>query len=169
MTQICVASFALLTAIAAQAGEWTRFRGDNGAGVADDGALPTEIGPDKNVRWKTQIPMGKSSPVVTKDRIYLTGHENGRLFTLALDRKNGKLIWTREAPGHRGEKRHQLNDPAAPTPVSDGMNVYVFFAGYGLISYDAQRQGTMEEFRSGHLRISTAWGLLPCWRKANFS
>ncbi len=138
MTQICVASFALLTAIAAQAGEWTRFRGDNGAGIADDGALPTEIGPDKNVHWKTQIPMGKSSPVVTKDRIYLTGHENGRLSTLALDRKTGKLIWTREAPGHRGEKRHQLNDPAAPTPVSDGTNVYVFFAGYGLVSYDAQ-------------------------------
>lgn len=119
-------------------GTWLRFRGENGAGVVDDAALPFEIGPDKNVRWKTAIPAGKSSPVVTRDRIFLTGHENGKLATFALDRQSGKVIWSREAPGHRGEKRHQLNDPASPTPVSDGTNVYVFFAGYGLVSYDPE-------------------------------
>lgn len=127
---------ACLLGLALQAGEWPRFRGENGAGVAENGALPDQIASDKNVHWKTAIPAGKSSPVVTKDRIYLTGHRDGRLLTLALERKTGKLLWTREAPGHRGEKRHTLNDPAAPTPASDGVNVYVFFAGYGLISYD---------------------------------
>src|SRR5438128_480036 len=35
------------------------------------------------------------------------------------------------------EERNKLNDPASPTPVTDGSNVYVFFAGYGLLSYDA--------------------------------
>jgi outer membrane protein assembly factor BamB len=127
----------LLGAAALRAADWTRFRGDNGAGISEDRSLPTEIDAHKNVHWKTSIPAGKSSPVVTSDRIYLTGHQNGRLLTLALDRKSGKVIWTRDAPGQREEKRHQLNDPAAPTPVSDGRNVYVFFAGYGLISYDA--------------------------------
>jgi outer membrane protein assembly factor BamB len=119
-----------------EAGEWTRFRGPNGTGVAEDGKLPREIGPDKNVVWKTAIPLGKSSPVVTADRIFLTGHEDGKLMTLALDRKSGKILWRKEAPGHREEKRHQLNDPAAPSAVSDGSNAYVFFAGFGLISYD---------------------------------
>src|SRR5262249_7752529 len=78
---------------------------------------------------------GKSSPVVTADRIYLTGHENGNLFTFALDRKSGRILWRRQAPGNRDEKRNALNDPAAPSAVSDGSNVYVFFAGFGLISY----------------------------------
>ena len=132
-----IASLVFVCSVVLQAGEWPRFRGENGAGVADKEALPGEIAPGKNVRWKTAIPLGKSSPVVTADRIYLTGHQSEKLFTIALDRESGKVAWTREAPGHRGEKRHQLNDPASPTPVSDGRNVYVFFAGYGLVSYDA--------------------------------
>jgi outer membrane protein assembly factor BamB len=121
--------------VCSPAAEWARFRGPNGSGVAEGPALPAEIGPDKNVLWKTVLPMGKSSPVVTADRIFLTAHDAGRLFTLALDRRTGKILWHREAPGHRDEKRHKLNDPAAPTPVSDGTNVYTFFAGYGLVSY----------------------------------
>jgi outer membrane protein assembly factor BamB len=117
--------------------EWTRFRGPNGSGIADDHALPREIAPDRNVFWKTPVPAGKSSPVVTSNRIYLTGHNDGKLMTVAYDRKTGKELWRREAPGHRDEKRNKLNDPASPTAVSDGRNVYVFFAGFGLVSYDA--------------------------------
>jgi outer membrane protein assembly factor BamB len=130
---ILLAGCGMLTS---QAGDWTRFRGPNGSGVSDDGALPREIGAGKNVLWKTALPKGKSSPVITADRIYLTGHENGKLLTLALERRTGELLWRKEAPGHRDEKRNELNDPAAPTPATDGANVYVFFAGYGLISYD---------------------------------
>jgi outer membrane protein assembly factor BamB len=126
-----------VAAVACQAGEWLRFRGPNGSGVAEGQKLPGEIGAGINVAWKIAIPAGKSSPVVTADRIYLTGHENGRLLTLGFDRKTGKELWRREAPGHRDEKRNKLNDPAAPTPVSDGANVYIFFAGYGIVSYDA--------------------------------
>jgi len=124
------------TASHLEAAEWTRLRGPNGSGVAENGRLPAEIGPTTNVFWKTALPVGKSSPVVTAGRIYLTGHDHGRLYTIAMDRKSGKIIWRREAPGHRDEKRNKLNDPAAPTPVAEGTNVYVFFAGYGLISYD---------------------------------
>lgn len=116
--------------------DWLRFRGPGGAGVAEGSSLPRQIGPDTNVVWKTPVLKGKSSPVVTADRIFLTGHENGKLFTFALDRKSGKLLWRQEAPGHRDEKRHQLNDPASPSPVSDGRNVFTFFAGFGLVSYD---------------------------------
>jgi outer membrane protein assembly factor BamB len=119
-----------------RAGEWPRFRGPNGSGVAEGSHLPAEIGATKNVRWKTALPAGKSSPIVVSDRIYLTGHDNGKLLTLALERGSGKIVWRREAPGNREEKRNALNDAAAPTPVSDGSNIYVFFAGYGLLSYD---------------------------------
>ena len=121
----------------AGAAEWPRFRGPNGVGVAEGAALPAELGADKPFIWKTALMMGKSSPVVTASRIFLTGHSDGKLFTIGLDRKTGRILWTREAPGSRDEKRHVLNDPAAPSPVSDGSNVYVFFAGFGLLSYTA--------------------------------
>ena len=119
---------ALVVSYLGTAAEWPRFRGPNGAGVAEGAALPVELAADKPFVWKTPLMMGKSSPIVTATRIFLTGHEKGRLFTFALDRKTGKILWTKEAPGSRDEKRHTLNDPAAPSAVSDGSNVYVFFA-----------------------------------------
>ena len=128
---------ALVVSYLGTAAEWPRFRGPNGAGVAEGAALPVELAADKPFVWKTPLMMGKSSPIVTATRIFLTGHEKGRLFTFALDRKTGKILWTKEAPGSREEKRHTLNDPAAPSAVSDGSNVYVFFAGFGLLSYTA--------------------------------
>ncbi|MEZ5403412.1 MAG: PQQ-binding-like beta-propeller repeat protein [Bryobacteraceae bacterium] len=118
-----------------EAADWARFRGPNGAGVADGLPLPGNIGEGINVAWKVPVPMGKSSPVLTRDRIFLTGHREGKLETFALARATGKLLWRREAPGHREEKRNKLNDPAAPTAVTDGESVYVFFAGFGLVSY----------------------------------
>ena len=99
--------------------------------------MPDAIGPETNVAWATELPTGKSSPALTRTRIFLTGHADGRLLTMALDRAGGKLLWTREAPSRRLEKMHQLNDEASSSPVTDGDNVYVFFGGYGLISYDA--------------------------------
>lgn len=125
----------LLLSLVLQGSEWTRLRGPNGSGIADGTPLPNEISAQKNVHWKTAIPMGKSSPAITADRIYLTGHENGKLITFALERKTGRLLWRVEAPGHREEKRNKLNDPASPSPVAEGSNVYVFFSGYGLVSY----------------------------------
>lgn len=129
-----VITWVLLTSLAF-GGDWTRFRGPDGSGIVEGASLPREIGADKKAVWKVAIPAGKSSPVVTADRIFLTGHEGGKLSTFALERKTGRMLWRREAPGHRDEKRNKLNDPASPSAVSDGSNVYVFFAGYGLVSY----------------------------------
>ncbi len=42
---------------------------------------------------------------------------------------------SREAPRARHEKLHSLNNPASPTPVTDGENVYTFFPDFGLLSY----------------------------------
>jgi outer membrane protein assembly factor BamB len=87
------------------------------------------------VEWKTTLPVGNSSPVLTADRIFLTGHEGDRLFTLCLDRATGKILWRREVPAARQEKLNKLNDRAAPTPATDGKNVYAFFGDFGLVSY----------------------------------
>lgn len=116
-------------------GDWSRFRGPNGTGVAETSGLPAEFAPDKNVVWKTALPMGKSSPALAADRIFLTAHENEKLYTVCLDRESGKILWRRAAPGRRLEKKHRLNDEASSSPVTDGENVYAFFGGYGLLSY----------------------------------
>ena len=125
------------------AADWPQFRGPNGSGVAKAGRLPVEFGPEKNVVWKTAIPYGHSSPVIAGNLIFLTGVEDGvragvgnekdkfvdrgKLFTFAVDRRTGKIVWRREAPRERQAQYQTNNSPATPSAVTDGVNVYVFF------------------------------------------
>jgi hypothetical protein len=75
---------------AAGAADWPRFRGPNGIGIQDAGRLPAELGATRNVVWKTALPPGHSSPVVSGDRIFVTAYEGEKLVTIALDRVTGK-------------------------------------------------------------------------------
>ena len=117
------------------AGQWHQFRGPNASGVSDSGKPPVEFGPSKNLIWKVALPPGKSSPILTQDNVFVTAYEGQKLLTLCLDRRSGRLKWMRELVPSRSEARHVLNDPASPSPVSDGRNVYVFFGEFGLVSY----------------------------------
>lgn len=116
--------------------DWPQFRGPNGSGVGEATGLPSEFGPDTNVIWKKTVPTGYSSPVLTQKYIFLTACENEKLLILCLDRKNGDLIWRKEAPRPRKEKLDFRNNPASPSPATDGENVYVFFPDFGLLAYD---------------------------------
>jgi outer membrane protein assembly factor BamB len=117
------------------ADDWPQFRGPNATGVSDETNLPIEFGPGKNVVWRTPVPPGHSSPVVAGDKIFLTAVEEERLYTYALDRATGRILWRREAPRPRIQEMNEGNSPASATPVSDLVNVYVFFPDFGLLAY----------------------------------
>src|SRR4029077_11503957 len=99
--------------------------------------LPVEFGPDKNLVWRSEIPFGRSSPIVTKDRVFLTAIDGDKLITLSLDRVTGRTIWRREIIRNRAHKVFKGNDTDTPTPATDGANVYAFFPDLGLVSYAA--------------------------------
>ena len=124
----------------AVAEDWSQFRGPNGSGVSGTTGLPEEFGPTKNVIWKTALPPGHSSPVLTRNRIFVTAHskekENYKLLVICLDRRTGKLLWQREVPRTRSGRLQNVNGAASPSPVTDGANVYVFFQDFGMVSYD---------------------------------
>ena len=130
-----VFGWALFLAAMGFAADWPQFRGYNAAGVAEDVGLPVTFGPDTNVVWKTELPRGPSSPSIAGDRIFLTGMEDERLFTYALKRSTGRILWRREAPRPRKQELQENNHPASPTPATDGENAYVFFADFGLLGY----------------------------------
>ncbi len=126
-----------LFALALFSADWPQLRGPGGSGVCPNcGPLPTEFGPAKNVLWKTDLAEGKSSPVLAGDRIFLTAAEGDDLITLCLNRSTGKIQWRRAVRAAKREFQHTLNHRAAPTPVTDGRSLYVFFADFGLVSYD---------------------------------
>ena len=142
---IASALLALCAARGAAAEDWPQFRGPNGSGVSVSTGLPEVFGPGKNVVWKTPLPPGHSSPVLTRDRVFVTayaeekagaGAKSHRLLVICLDRQTGKLLWQREVPRARAGRLQNVNNPASPSPVTDGANVYVFFQEFGLVSYD---------------------------------
>src|SRR6187549_1387034 len=117
--------------------EWTRFRGPNGSGQASGANFPTEFSQTKNMLWRLPLPKGHSSPIIWKDRIYLTAFRGDALFTIALDRTTGKQLWERQAPETKTKIIDKRNNPASPSPALEENRVYVFFPDYGLIAYDA--------------------------------
>src|SRR2546421_5852799 len=120
----------------ARASDWPQFRGPNGSGrAATDARLPAETGPTTNVLWKTALPPGHSSPVVAGGRVYLTAVRNKRLLTLALDVKDGRILWEAEAPARALEKVHRIGSHAQPTPAADAERVVSFFGSCGLFCY----------------------------------
>src|ERR1700722_243869 len=97
-------------AIGSFAADWSQFRGPNGSGVGDAVSLPVQFGPDKKGVWNPPVPFGHSSPVIGGELIFITGAEGGsradagrekvvdqggKLFTLALQRGTGKILWRR--------------------------------------------------------------------------
>ncbi len=127
----------VLLAVHAEANDWPQFRGIGGNGVAqDNGAYPTEIGPDKHVLWKVPVPLGHSSPVIIDELIFLTGVRDGKLLTFALDRATGKLLWEREAPHKKLEEIHRIGSHAQSTTVADADVVVSFFGSAGLFCYN---------------------------------
>ncbi len=118
---------------------WPQFRGPNASGIGR-GKPPIHFGPGQNVRWKTAVGSGISSPVVWADRVFLTEFDSAgqKLATVCFDRGTGGILWRRAVAAEKIEKVHKSSSPAAPTPTTDGERVYVYFGSYGLLCYDLE-------------------------------
>jgi outer membrane protein assembly factor BamB len=135
---------------------WPRFRGPNGSGVAaDDQKPPVEIGPDKNVKWKISVPSGLSSPIIAGDKLVITAFENGKLYTIAYNRADGKEAWRADAGAKEIEKFHKTEgSPAASTPVTDGERIVSYFGSCGLLCYDLSGKLLWKY----EVPVATTWG-----------
>jgi len=117
---------------------WPQFRGPNCSGVSESDKPPVEFGPATNLLWKTALPPGLSSPCIWEDRIFLTALETGKLHTLCLRRRDGKMLWRQVAPAEGMEEVNPTSSPASATPATDGKRVYVYFGSYGVLAYDLE-------------------------------
>lgn len=149
-----------LPAVESGSANWPQFRGPNAAGTSDAKSVPTEIAPDKNVLWKVVIPAGASSPAIWGDKIFLTAFDQEKLWTLCLNRADGKELWRREAPAAKLEDYHHTEgSPAASTPALTAERVVSYFGSCGLFCYDQDgkqlwkldlpRAETLAKFGSG--------------------
>jgi outer membrane protein assembly factor BamB len=134
------------------AADWPRFRGPDGSGISPEKGLPFTWSQKENVAWKTDLPgAGASSPVFIGDRIFITcysgygvpgqpgGDEaNLRRHLLGLDRKTGKILWTKDIAAKLPELKLSRDGDgyASSTPVVDSERVYCFFGKTGVFAFD---------------------------------
>ncbi|MFM7138243.1 MAG: PQQ-binding-like beta-propeller repeat protein [Planctomycetota bacterium] len=136
---LIVMGAAMVAAIARA--DWPHWRGDGGNGVSLTAMPPVAFGPDRNLRWKVEIPgRGSSSPVVMRSRVFVTTavpieREPGVLDfrLLCFDRETGRELWSRscvKAMPHEGS--HETNGFASASPCTDGELVLAHFGSQGL-------------------------------------
>lgn len=133
--------------------DWSQFRGPEGQGRSTEKGLPTAWSASRNLVWKTALPgAGSSSPILVGERIYLTAYsgfnvpgEPGdmnalKLHLVALDRKSGRLLWTRDVAPRLPEQAKIRDDHgyASSTPTSDGRRLYAFFGKSGAKAFDLE-------------------------------
>ena len=118
---------------------WPQFRGINSSGLADESAKPpVQFGPNQNLLWKVELPVGHSSPCIWGDNIFLTGfdEEKKEFSVFCINRSNGKIKWSQIVATENIERVNSLSSPANATPATDGERVYVYFGSFGLICYN---------------------------------
>ncbi len=84
---------------------------------------------------------GNNSPIVWKDRIFLTGANKERREVYCFDTSSGKLLWQKEAPAtpQSTAKAPKVNDDtgyASSTAATDGRRVFAIFANGDLAAFD---------------------------------
>ncbi|MGH7492054.1 MAG: PQQ-binding-like beta-propeller repeat protein [bacterium] len=144
---------------------WPQWRGPSASGVAEHANPPLRWSEEKNIRWKIEIPgKGYSSPIVWGDLLFVTtaiptgkgevssstasdgssrrgiaATEVQRFVLLAISRREGKVVWQRdaiEALPHEGT--HLDGSWASNSPITDGEHVIASFGSRGLFCYDLQ-------------------------------
>jgi outer membrane protein assembly factor BamB len=150
---------------ASSKGSWPSFRGPQASGYVDGQNLPDKWDPKtgENILWRTPIPgLAHSSPVVWGNQLFVTSAVSSdpkasfrpglygdgdaskdrspqRWMLYALDKKNGKVLWERQAfEGEPIDKRHIKSTYANSSPATDGRIVVAWFGSQGVYAYDVK-------------------------------
>ena len=138
---------------------WAQWRGPFANGTSRTARPPIEWSETRNIKWKVEIPgRGAASPVIWGDRVYvLTAVPVGlskeeahaarggieprhlyRFITMAIDRRDGRVVWERAATEERPhESTHPINGTwASSSPATDGEVVIAHFESRGMYAYD---------------------------------
>ena len=119
--------------------DWLQFRGNDHRGISLKSETPTNLSKN-NIAWKTPLPgRGLSSPIVIENRVFLTASstaDQSRLHVICANKVNGEIEWERQFWATGRTICHEKTCVAAPTPVSDGKNIYALYSSNDLICLD---------------------------------
>lgn len=118
---------------------WPMFRGPR-AGIAS-GSFPDiwDGTTGKNILWKTDLPLsGWNSPVVWKDRVFLSGADKSQREIYCIDIATGKMLWNKTVESISNSRTPKVFDDtgyAASTLAVDGKRVFAIFPNGDVAGY----------------------------------
>jgi len=163
--RLFIASILLFSTQLLAEDNWPRFLGPNGRASSPTSQLPLTWSEDENVKWKSPIGAGSSSPIVWGQHVFVTsytgtGSDVNRTLH-CFDRTNGDVRWTfdvkNEGPEDRLQGYIKEHGYASNTPVTDGKLVYVFFGKMGVYALDFNGKKQWEA-EVGKLSSNRQWG-----------
>jgi outer membrane protein assembly factor BamB len=118
--------------------DWPQWRGPNLNGATGDEGAPISWSATNNVVWRVALPeAGNSSPIVWKDRVFVTQAIGKRRALMCVDRNTGALLWTAGPTYDLPEPTMTESNPyCAASPVTDGKRVIAHFGSAGLYCYN---------------------------------
>ena len=134
---------------AAEAMQWSRFRGPNGSGVTTETGIPSQWS-ENDYAWVADLPgVGNSSPVAWGDRVFVTAAdvENETRSLVCLDLHSGREVWRAE-DGFKSYKKHKNNSFASATPAVDADHVYQLWHSKKATTLVAYDHGGDEQWRA---------------------
>ena len=150
---------------------WPRFRGPDGSGFSKLANVPLawDGAQGAGILWKSAVPApGFNSPLVWKDRVFISGGTAEKREVLCYDAADGKLLWERVIEPLPGSPKvpeiSETTGYAAPTMATDGRRVYAIFATGDLaaVNFDgalawSKNLGTPKN-QYGHATSLAIWG-----------
>jgi outer membrane protein assembly factor BamB len=114
----------LLALLLAGQDDWAHWRGPDASGSVEAGSYPLKWDAPA---WKVRLPgKGGSTPIVLKDRVYVTSPAEGQDAVLAFDLA-GKPAWESKLGPQSPAKHKTLGSSSNASPVSDGKGLFVYF------------------------------------------
>jgi outer membrane protein assembly factor BamB len=121
----------------AGSGNWPQWRGDTGRGASDAKAVPLQWTETEGVLWRVPLP-GRSSatPVLWNDRLFVSSPDGAELYLVCIS-TNGEVLWKRQVgTGNRLLGWNSKNNFATPSPVTDGVHVWILVGSGDLACFD---------------------------------
>ena len=149
---------------------WPQFRGPRGLGTApadDRYPLDWDVAAGRNVVWEANLSArGHSSPIVWRERIFLTGEIAGRGHILCFSSADGTMLWDRAVVTLPPDR--PLPDMGgglcAPTPATDGRRVFALFATGDVVCLDVDGKALWSRHLCDPVNSFGLCGSLVLWK-----
>ena len=122
---------------------WPQWRGPSSNGSTETARdLPTTWTETQNVLWRAKMPSwSAATPIMWEDTIFVTSAEEGfsrlgegrrrspgeripdKVFLLAVNRKDGSILWQRQIDS--GNQLFRKQNSASPSAITDGKHVWI--------------------------------------------